>query len=189
MTTNGWLQITLFFSVILALTKPVGLFIEAAMEGKQTFLSPVLRWLEVSIYRLSGVTEHEEQRWTVYAGSVLAFSAVSALLLYGVQRLQGILPLNPMHLTAKAISPDLAFNNAISFTTNTNWQSYVPEITVSYFVQMVGLTMHNFVSAASGLAIAIALVRSSAARTGIPSAPFGWTSHAALFISCFPCPC
>jgi K+-transporting ATPase ATPase A chain len=159
MTANGWLQIALFFCVIVALTKPMGTFINDVMEGKSTFLSLVLRRLEVLIYRISGVNEHEEQPWTGYAAALLVFSAASALILYGIQRLQGILPLNPMHLSAKAVSPDLAFNTAMSFTTNTNWQSYVPETTISYLVQMVGLTMHNFISAAAGIAIAIALVR------------------------------
>lgn len=159
MTANGWIQIAIFFGAVLVCTKPLGLYIETAIEGRRTFLSPALRWLEVLIYRITGVREAEEQKWTAYAASLLAFSAVSAVLLYGIQRLQGFLPFNPMHLSGKLIHPDLAFNTAVSFTTNTNWQSYVPETTMSYLVQMAGLTMHNFVSAAAGLAVAIALVR------------------------------
>ena len=159
MTANGWLQIAIFFGVILLCTKPLGAFIAAVMEGRRTFLTKPLRWLEVLVYRLSGVNEIQEQRWTEYAAALLAFSAVSGLLLYALQRLQGCLPLNPLHLGAKAISPDLAFNTSISFATNTNWQSYAPESTVSYLVQMAGLTLHNFVSAAAGIAIAIALIR------------------------------
>ncbi|HSU61342.1 MAG TPA: potassium-transporting ATPase subunit KdpA [Bryobacteraceae bacterium] len=159
MTANGWLQIAVFSFLVLLCTKPLGIYIEAVVQGRCTLLSPALRWLELLIYRLTGVRESEETRWTTYAGALLAFSAVSALLLYGIQRLQGALPFNPMHLGAKAIRPDLAFNTAISFTTNTNWQSYTPETTVSYLVQMAGLTVHNFLSAAAGLSIAIALVR------------------------------
>src|SRR6476469_10155029 len=119
MTANGWLQIALFFCVIVALTKPMGTFINDVMEGKSTFLSLVLRRLEVLIYRISGVNEHEEQPWTGYAAALLVFSAASALILYGIQRLQGILPLNPMQLSEKAVSPHLEFNTALSFTTNT----------------------------------------------------------------------
>ena len=164
MTPNGWLQIAVFFLLILACAKPLGTFIAAVMEGKQTFLTPVLTPFEKLIYRLCGVTltaegQPEEQHWTAYAAALLAFSAISALLLYAMQRLQGWLPFNPLGLNQNNVSPDLAFNTAISFSTNTNWQSYVPETTLSYFVQMAGLTMHNFLSAAAGLAIAVALVR------------------------------
>lgn len=159
MTENGWLQITIFFGLLLLLTKPMGSYLEAVMAGRATFLSRPLRWLEVLIYKVAGVREAEQQAWTGYAGSLLMFTAVSALLLYALQRLQGFLPLNPMRLTGQAIGPDLAFNNAVSFATNTNWQSYVPESTVSYLVQMAGLALHNFASAAAGIAVAVALVR------------------------------
>ena len=164
MTTNGWLQIAIFFALILLCAKPLGLYIANVMDGRRTWLTPVLRPLETLIYRLCGVPLNsggvpEEQHWTRYSAALLAFSAFSALLLYAMQRLQLWLPFNPQGFSAGNVSPDLAFNTAASFTTNTNWQSYVPETTLSYFVQMAGLTVHNFLSAAAGLAIAIALVR------------------------------
>ncbi len=164
MTANGWLQIAIFFMLILVCVKPLGAYIANLMEGRRNFLSPVLGPLERLVYRvcqvrLSADGQPEEQHWTRYAGSLLAFSAFSALLLYAIQRLQLLLPFNPQHFSAGNVSPDLAFNTSVSFTTNTNWQSYVPETTLSYFVQMTGLTVHNFLSAAAGLAIALALVR------------------------------
>jgi K+-transporting ATPase ATPase A chain len=166
MTANGILQIAVFFLIILALTKPLGIFMARLFEGERTFLHPVLGWLERLCYRLGGVNENVEQRWTQYAGSLLAFSIFSALLLYLLQRVQGWLPLNPMGFsTAHAMSgatpmtPDLAFNTAASFVTNTNWQSYSGESTLSYLVQMAGLTVQNFVSAATGLAVSMAVVR------------------------------
>jgi len=166
MTTNGILQIVVFFLVILALAKPLGSYMTKVFAGERTFLYPVLRPLERLCYAAGGVKESVEQRWTQYAGSLLAFSIFSALLLYLMQRLQGWLPLNPMGFGtghapsgATAITPDLAFNTAVSFTTNTNWQNYGGESTLSYFVQMAGLTMHNFTSAAAGMAIAVALIR------------------------------
>jgi K+-transporting ATPase ATPase A chain len=166
MTANGILQIVVFFLIILALTKPLGTFMARLFEGQRTFLHPVLGWLERFCYRLGGVNESVEQRWTQYAGSLLAFSIFSAVLLYLLQRVQGWLPLNPMGFgTAHAMNgatpmtPDLAFNTAVSFTTNTNWQNYPGESTLSYLVQMAGLTVQNFVSAATGLAVSMAVVR------------------------------
>ncbi len=159
MTLNGWLQIALFFGLITICVKPLGSYMAALFDGKRTFLSPLLRPLEKLIYRLCGVDEAQEQHWRRYAGALLAFSAASAVLLYALQRLQGFLPFNPQHYGAGSISPDLAFNTSASFDTNTNWQAYVPEATLSYLVQMGGLTVHNFLSAAAGIAIAIALVR------------------------------
>jgi potassium-transporting ATPase potassium-binding subunit len=164
MTTQGWLQISLFFLLILLSAKPLGLYMEAVMEGRRTWLSAVLLPVERMLYRICGVRRGadgmpEEQHWTRYAGALLAFSAFSAVLLYTIQRLQIWFPFNPPGLSQNNVSPDSAFNTAVSFTTNTNWQSYVPESTLSYFVQMAGLTVHNFVSAAAGIAIAIALVR------------------------------
>jgi K+-transporting ATPase ATPase A chain len=164
MTPNGWLQIAVFFALIAACTKPLGLFITRVMEGKKTFLTPLLHPVERLIYILCGVKrdengQPEEQHWTRYAASLLAFSAFSALLLYAIQRLQIWFPFNPQNLSAGNVSPDLAFNTSASFDTNTNWQSYVPETTLSYFVQMAGLTVHNFLSAAAGIGIALALVR------------------------------
>jgi K+-transporting ATPase ATPase A chain len=170
MTTNGWLQIAIFFLLILACAKPLGSFIATIIEGKKNFLSPILRPVERLIYWICGVRvdaegQPEEQHWTRYAGALLAFSAFSAVLLYAIQRLQVWFPFNPQGYGAGNVSPDLGFNTAVSFTTNTNWQSYVPETTLSYFVQMAGLTVHNFASAAAGLAIAIALVRGFARQS------------------------
>jgi K+-transporting ATPase ATPase A chain len=166
MTPNGVLQIAVFFVVILALTKPMGAYMTKVFAGERTFLHPVLRPLERLCYAAGGVKESVEQRWTQYAASLLAFSIFSFLILYLFQRLQGWLPFNPMGFGtahapagATAMTPDLSFNNAVSFTTNTNWQNYSGESTLSYFVQMAGLTMHNFTSAAAGIAIAVALIR------------------------------
>jgi potassium-transporting ATPase potassium-binding subunit len=166
MTPNGILQIVVYFLVIAAVAKPMGVFMTRVFAGERTFLHPVLRPLERLCYKLCGVQETIEQRWTQYAGSMLAFSVFSAVLLYALQRLQGFLPLNPAGFStahapanATAITPDLAFNTAVSFTTNTNWQSYDGETTLSYLVQMLGLTMHNFTSAAVGMAIAVAMIR------------------------------
>jgi K+-transporting ATPase ATPase A chain len=166
MTTNGILQIVVFFLVVLAFVKPLGIYIAKVFAGEKTFLHPVLRPIERLCYALGGVDESVEQRWTQYTGSLLAFSVISFLILYALQRLQGFLPLNPMGFsTAHAMSgatpmtPDLAFNTAASFLTNTNWQAYSGESTLSYLVQMAGLTVQNFVSAAAGLAVAMAVVR------------------------------
>jgi potassium-transporting ATPase potassium-binding subunit len=165
MTGNGWLQIAIFFLLILVCVKPLGSFIATIIEGRKNFLSPALGPVERLIYRICGVTENEEQHWTRYAGALLAFSAFSAVLLYAIQRLQVWLPFNPQGYGAGNVSPDLGFNTSVSFTTNTNWQSYTPETTLSYFVQMAGLTVHNFTSAAAGLAVAIALVRGFARQS------------------------
>ncbi len=165
MTSNGWLQIAIFFLLILACVKPLGSFIATIIEGRKNYLSPVLGPLERLIYRICGVTENEEQHWTRYAGALLAFSLFSALLLYAMQRLQRWLPFNPQGFSQDNVSPDLGFNTSVSFVTNTNWQSYVPETTISYFIQMAGLTVHNFTSAAAGLAVAIALVRGFARQS------------------------
>jgi len=165
MTTNGWLQIAIFFLLILACAKPLGSFIATVIEGRRNFLTPVIGPVERLIYRICGVTENEEQHWTRYAGALLAFSLFSALLLYAMQRLQRWLPFNPQGFSQDNVSPDLDFNTSVSFTTNTNWQNYIPETTLSYFVQMAGLTVHNFTSAAAGLAVAIALVRGFARQS------------------------
>ncbi len=159
MTTIGITQILFYFLLILALTKPVGLFMARLFEGKRTFLHSLFRPLEVLTYRLTGVKEDQEQPWTVYAASLIAFSILSFLFVYFLQRLQGLLPFNPQHFNATNVTPDLAFNTAVSFLTNTNWQSYSGESTLSYLVQMAGLTVQNFASAAAGIAVAVALVR------------------------------
>ncbi|MGA2135852.1 MAG: potassium-transporting ATPase subunit KdpA [Bryobacteraceae bacterium] len=165
MTPTGIFQIFLYFLILLALTKPIGIFMARLFEGERTFLHPVVRPLERLVYKLSGVDETHEQHWTHYAGSLLAFSLVGILLTYLVQRIQGLLPFNPQSFGGKLISPDLAFNTAVSFGTNTNWQVYTPETTVSYFTQMVGLAVHNFTSAAAGIATAMAMVRGFSRRS------------------------
>ena len=159
MTTNSIIQIIIFFLIISAITKPLGKFMAAVFQGKRTFLSPALRPLEVLVYRLCRVDEHEDQHWTAYTIAMLIFSAVGCVFTYVALRLQGILPLNPQGYGVKEMTPDLAFSTSTSFTTNTNWQSYVPETTISYFSNMVSLAIHNWMSAATGIAIAIALVR------------------------------
>ena len=159
MTSAGVLQIGIYFALILICAKPLGAFMARVFEGQRTFLHPVLRWLEVLTYKAAGVREGVEQRWTQYAASLLSFSIFGFILVYLLQRMQGILPFNPQHFGAGNVSPDLAFNTAISFVTNTNWQSYSGESTLSYFVQMAALTVQNFASAAAGIAIAVALIR------------------------------
>ncbi len=159
MTSNGISQILIFFLIILALTKPLGTFMANLFEGKRTFLHPLLRPFEMLTYKLIGVTESTEQRWSKYTASLLAFSIFSFLFVYALQRLQGFLPFNPQGFGAAAVTPDLAFNTAASFLTNTNWQSYSGESTYSYLVQMAALTVQNFASASAGIAVAIAVVR------------------------------
>jgi K+-transporting ATPase ATPase A chain len=162
MTFNGWLQILFFFALILAVTKPLGIFMTRVFNRERTFLDPVLRPVERLIYRLTGVDEQREMRWTEYAWAMLLFSVVSMVVLYAMQRMQAWLPFNPEKLAN--IEPSSSFNTAASFTTNTNWQSYVPEVTMSYLTQMAGLAYHNFVSAAVGIALAIAFIRGIARR-------------------------
>ena len=159
MTTNGILQILLFFGIILLVTKPLGLFMSRLFQGQRTFLHPLLRPLEALMYRLCGVREDVEQRWTQYTASLLSFSVVGFLFAYALMRLQGWLPFNPQAFGASQVKPDQAFNTAMSFMTNTDWQWYSGESTMSYFTQMAALVVQNFVSAAAGIAVAIALVR------------------------------
>jgi len=162
MTGNGWFQIFLFFCLVLALTKPLGNFLYRVYERKSTFLDPVLRPIERLIYRVCGVDDTKEMDWKGYGFSMLLFSGVSLLILYLIERTQQWLPWNPQKLAN--VAPDLAWNTAVSFTTNTNWQSYVPESTMSYFTQMAGLAYHNFTSAAVGMALAIAVIRGVARK-------------------------
>ncbi|HEV2103807.1 MAG TPA: potassium-transporting ATPase subunit KdpA [Candidatus Acidoferrum sp.] len=162
MTGNGWFQIFLFFCLVLAVTKPLGGFLYRVYERKSTLLDPVLRPIERFIYRVCGVDKTKEMDWKGYGFSMLLFSGVSLLLLYLIERTQQWLPLNPQKLPN--LAPDLAWNTAVSFSTNTNWQSYVPESTMSYFTQMAGLAYHNFVSAAVGMALAIAVIRGVARK-------------------------
>ena len=172
MTANGWIQIALYVAIIIALTKPLGGYMTRVFSGERTLLSPLLRPVERALYWLCRVDEKEEQHWTTYAVAMLAFSAAGFITLYLLQRLQGALPYNPRHFGA--VAPDLAFNTSISFITNTNWQSYTPETTMSYLVQMAGLTVHNFLSAATGIALAAALIRGFARRSAKSLGNF-WT--------------
>jgi potassium-transporting ATPase potassium-binding subunit len=157
MTANGWFQIFFFFALVLVCAKPLGLYMARVFEREQTFADRVFRPIERLIYRLTGIDETHEMRWTEYAVVMLLFSLVTMLATYAIERLQHLLPLNPQHLAA--VAPDLALNTAASFTTNTNWQSYVPETTMSYLTQMLTLAYHNFFSAAVGMALAVALIR------------------------------
>jgi K+-transporting ATPase ATPase A chain len=162
MTASGWLQIIVFLAVIFALTKPVGIFLARVFNGERTLFDPVLKPIERLFYRLTRVDEAHEMRWTEYAVSMLLFSGASMLVLYLIERLQRLLPLNPQRFAG--VAADLAFNTAASFTTNTNWQNYVGETTMSYLTQMAGLAYHNFTSAAVGIALAIAFIRGISRR-------------------------
>jgi K+-transporting ATPase ATPase A chain len=172
MTSLGIGQILFFFAILLAVTKPLGIFTYKIFEGQRTFLHPILRPVERLIYRLGGIREDEEQSWVRYSASMISLSIFSFLFVYLLQRLQGYLPLNPMHFStpeapqsATAMTPDLAYNTAVSFMTNTNWQSYSPDTTMSYLTQMAALTVQNFVSAAVGIAVAVAMIRGFARHT------------------------
>ncbi len=163
MTLNGWLQITLYCVLLLLITKPLGGYMTRVFRGERTVLSPVLRPVERGFYWLAGVDEAEEQHWIGYTIAMLAFTFAGFVVLYALQRLQSLLPFNPQGLDP--VSPDLAFNTSVSFITNTNWQSYVPETTMSYLVEMAGLTVHNFLSAATGIVLALALIRGFSRRS------------------------
>ena len=163
MSANGWFQILLFFGLVLLVTKPLGMFMTRVFSRERTFMDPVLAPIERLLYRVTGVDEDHEMRWTEYAISMLLFSLVSMIVLYAMERVQGYLPFNPQKLGA--VNPSaLAFNTAASFTTNTNWQNYGGETTMSYLTQMAGLAYHNFMSAAVGIVLAIAFIRGVARR-------------------------
>ncbi|ESX48732.1 potassium-transporting ATPase subunit KdpA [Mesorhizobium sp. C416B] len=157
MTLNGWIQILVYCGIVVLLVKPLGGYMYRVFNGDRTFLSPILGPVERGLYRISGTSEREEQHWTTYAAGIIFFSLASFLVLYFLQRLQGVLPYNPAGMAS--VEPNLAFNTAVSFVTNTNWQNYGGESTLSYLVQMAGLTVQNFMSAAVGIAIAVALIR------------------------------
>ncbi len=163
MTINGWVQIALLCVLLTLLVLPLGRYMTRVFMGERTLLSPVLRPLERVLYAISGVREDEEQHWVTYCVAMLLFSVAGFVSLYALQRLQGVLPFNPQNQTA--VGADLALNTSVSFITNTNWQSYTPESTMSYLVQMAGLTVHNFLSAATGVALALALIRGFARRS------------------------
>jgi len=162
MTANGWFQIGLYLLAIFLVTKPLGIFMARVFEKQKTFLDPVLQPVERLIYRICGVDQSHEMRWTEYGAAMLLFSVASLILLYLFERMQQWLPWNPQKFGS--VAPDLAWNTAVSFTTNTNWQSYIPETTMSYLTQMAGLAYHNFASASVGIALAIAMVRGIARR-------------------------
>ena len=181
MTANGWFQIIFFFALVLVFAKPLGIYMARVFERERTFADRLFRPLERLIYRLTGIDETHEMRWTEYAVVMLLFSLVTMLATYAIERLQHLLPLNPQHLAA--VAPDLALNTAASFTTNTNWQSYVPETTMSYLTQMLTLAYHNFFSAAVGMALAIALIRGIARKESKTLGNF-WvdTTRASLWV-------
>jgi potassium-transporting ATPase potassium-binding subunit len=163
MTVNGWVQIAIYAAIIAAITVPLGGYMTRVFAGERTFLSPVLRPVETLFYWICGVDPDREQNWIVYAVGMLLFNLFACLSLYVLMRVQAWLPFNPQGFGG--VAPDLALNTAVSFTTNTNWQNYGGESTLSYFVQMVGMTVHNFVSAATGIAIAVALIRGFVRRS------------------------
>lgn len=181
MTTNGWLQFLLYFVVLVLLMRPLGIYMTRVFEGQRTLADPVLKPVEKLLYRLFGINPEAEMDWREYAAAMLLFSFVSLVLTYVIERVQHFLPWNPQGLAG--VPPALAWNTAASFTTNTNWQSYVPETTMSYFTQMVGLAYHNFLSAAVGIAVAIALVRGVARRQAKTLGNF-WvdTTRALLYV-------
>jgi K+-transporting ATPase ATPase A chain len=163
MTSYGWVQIALFAIVVVLITKPLGGYMTRVFEGEPTLFSPILRPVERALYWASGIDEKQEQSWVSYTVAMLFFSVAGFITLYALQRLQASLPFNPQGQAG--VAPDLAFNTSVSFITNTNWQSYTPESTMSYLVQMAGLTVHNFVSAGTGVALALALIRGFSRRT------------------------
>src|SRR5260370_40912947 len=181
MTANGWFQVFFFFGLVLLCARPLGLYMARVFERERTFADRVFRPLEQLIYRLTGIDETHEMRWTEYALVMLLFSLVTMLVTYAIERLQHALPLNPQHLAG--VAPDLALNTAASFTTNTNWQAYVPETTMSYLTQMLTLAYHNFFSAAVGIALAVALIRGIARRESETVGNF-WvdTTRASLWV-------
>jgi K+-transporting ATPase ATPase A chain len=188
MTANGWLQIGLFFAVLLAVTKPLGVYMARVFAGERTFLDPLLRPIERLLYRAAGIDEKHEMDWKEYAVAMLLFSAVSMLLLYLIERVQGLpgMPWNPQHMAA--VPPALAFNTAASFTTNTNWQNYAGESTMSYLTQMAGLAYHNFASAGVGIVLAIAVIRGIARRESDTLGNF-WVDLTRCFLWVLLVPC
>src|SRR5579862_6629900 len=165
MTAIGIFQILLFFALILVLTKPMGIYMAKVFAGERTLLDPILKPIERLCLKLFGVKEEEDMRWTTYTLAMLMFTVVGVVLSYALLRMQGHLPWNPKGFGGKDMTPDLSFNTANSFATNTNWQNYLPEATVSYFSNMVSLAIHNWMSSATGIVLAIALIRGFARKT------------------------
>ncbi|MCJ2071089.1 potassium-transporting ATPase subunit KdpA [Methylobacterium sp. J-030] len=181
MTVNGWIQIALYCAVVLALVKPLGSYMTRVFTGERTVLSPVLGPVERGLYRVSGIDSRQEQHWLAYTGAVILFHVLGFAVLYAILRLQAVLPLNPADQAA--VAPDLAFNTSASFITNTNWQSYGGETTLSYLTQMLGLTHQNFLSAATGIAVAVALIRGFArASTGTIGSFWVDVTRATLYV-------
>ncbi len=164
MTINGWIQILLYIGIVVALVKPLGGYMTRVYQGERSLLSPIIGPFEGWLYRLAGVNDREEQHRVTYTAAMLAFNLVGCAFLYALLRLQAILPLNAAAMPA--VGPELAFNTATSFVTNTNWQNYSGEATLSYLVQMAGLTVQNFLSAATGMATAVAVIRGFARASG-----------------------
>src|SRR5579884_2408523 len=186
MTLNGILQIVFYFVVILLLTKPLGTYMARVFQGERTPLTPILRPVELLFYKLFGVKEDQDMKWTTYGFAMLMFSVVGGLMTYALLRLQGHLPFNPQHVTGDNMTPDLSFNTAWSFTTNTNWQNYVPEQTISYFSNMVALAAHNWMSVATGIAVAIAVVRGFARRSANGVGNFWVDATRTILYICLP---
>src|ERR1700741_4221595 len=172
MTVIGWIQILLYCAIVVALVKPLGWYMTRVFNGEHTFLSPILRPVEAGIYWIGGVDERREQRWVTYTVAMLLFHVGGFLIIYALMRLQAGLPFNPAE--QGAVASDLSFNTAVSFITNTNWQNYGGESTMSYLVQMLGLTVQNFVSAAAGIVLAVALIRGFA-RASMSTIGNFWT--------------
>src|SRR5579884_2363176 len=185
MTALSILQVVIFFAVLILITKPLGAYMAKVFQGEKTFLSPILRPIEKLWYSLCGIKEDEDQHWTQWAVAMLIFSVFGMLFTYAALRLQGWVPaiLNPQKFDGTQMPPHLAFNTAVSFTTNTNWQSYVPETAVNYWSNMVALAIHNWMSAAVGIAIAIALTRGFARKSAKGIGNF-WvdTTRATLYV-------
>jgi K+-transporting ATPase ATPase A chain len=181
MSANGWFQFALFSLILLAVARPVGLYLTRVLEGQRTWLDPVFRPVERLLYRLTGVNADHEMNWREYAFAMLGFSAVSMVVTYAIERLQAVLPWNPQHLPA--VGTDLAWNTAASFTTNTNWQFYTPESTMSYLTEMAGLATHNFYSAAVGIVVAVAIIRGIKRTTSVTIGNF-WvdTTRTLLYV-------
>src|SRR2546428_3829714 len=170
MTVIGWIQILLYCAIIAALVTPLGAYMTRVFNGERTFLAPVLRPVEAALYWIGGVDEKREQHWVTYTVSMLFFHIGGFLILYALMRLQAGLPFNPAEQSA--VAPDLSFNTAVSFITNTNWQNYGGESTLSYLVQMLGLTHQNFLSAATGIVLAVALIPGFARASMRPTGNF-----------------
>jgi len=184
MTANGWSQILVFFALVLIAAKPLGVYMTRVFARERTFADIIFRPFERLLYRTCGIDEAHEMRWTEYGASMLLFSLVTMLTTYAIERLQHVLPLNPQHLAA--VPPDLALNTAASFTSNTNWQAYVPEATMSYLTQMLTLAYHNFFSAAVGMALAIAFVRGISRKESKTIGNFWVDTTRASLWACFP---